>query len=166
MKKLLVLSVLFVAFQGYSQTKSLVLEFAFYFNQKVLDGSSVKCSIITGNDTIDCPIKHNKISLPQINSKCTLLFKFKKKVYQIENVDLSKVHENMNMLLGSERNTHNFKLLSSDFPNFYRLDRTLIGVEIEHLELAKEVWFVCFNSVARNDKNMEVGNYSKSKIIK
>lgn len=165
MKNSLVLLVLLVAFQANAQTKSVVLEFAFYFHQKVLDGRSVTCSVIVENDTIDCPIKYGKITLPQIDATCTLLFSFKKNVYEIQNVDLSKVHEGMNMLIGVEKNTHNFKLLSTDFPTFYRLDRTFIGVDIEHLEWAKEVWFVCFNSVARNDGKMRVGNYSKSRII-
>ncbi|MDI1257195.1 MAG: hypothetical protein PSV16_13965 [Flavobacterium sp.] len=166
MKKLLSLLFL-ITLSAQAQKKPLVLEFGFYLNQTIVSNRSVKCSIIIENDTIDCPIKSDKIYLPQIDSKGTLFFKFKKKIYKIEEVDFSKVHENMVMLIGSEKNTENFKLLSSDFPDRYRIDRTLIGVKIENLELAKEVWFVCFNAVyPEGDKKITVGSYSKSTIVK
>jgi len=153
-----------VSLNFYGQNNNALHEFQFYHNGYIENKKAIQIALIIGLDTIDCGISEGQIVLPKSNLKGSILMRFKKKSYQIDDVDFSKIDVGSLMIFGVEKNMKNFALVTEEFPNLYHVKNTLSLLEIENIEQVKEICFVSFPSKLQNGKNMTVKNYNKTSI--
>ena len=164
--KFVTIFVILISINFYSQEDLSSNEFTFYRNGNLEQKKIIKFSIIIENDTLECPIQDNKITLPKTNLKCSVLVDFKKKKYRIDDVDLSKISKESIVLFGIEKNLKNFDRVPSKLQNQYKIKDIFNIITIENYEKAKEICFISFYILKKDVKIITIESYSKTVITK
>ena len=108
----------------------------------------------------------SRISVPKLNGEYSVILTFKKESYVVDNVDFSKIRFDCKFTFGTEKNIKNFKPLLLEVPNIYGLERTMIFVKIENIDIAKKINFVTFTTLFMKDKKSDtLEAYSQYNLI-
>lgn len=157
----------FVTICSFAQTSSRAFDFEFYKNGEFVTPKKLKVQIVKNSDTLDCEIFDKKIIIPQIKDSCTVLIKLKNKIRKIDNVNFSKLDPACKIVLGIENQINNFKPLEAHFENIYSIKNTMHIVNIQDLDLAKEVYFIVFTTTETAKNNSKkVKNYTQYFLVK
>ena len=165
MRKNFTFFLLLTSIFGYSQDNGTV-QFEFYKNGKSIDLKNVRVKLVQNVDTVACQIIGRRISVPKLNGEYSVILTFKKESYVVDNVDFSKIRFDCKFTFGTEKNIKNFKPLLLEVPNIYGLERTMIFVKIENIDIAKKINFVTFTTLFMKDKKSDtLEAYSQYNLI-
>jgi len=158
----------FTTISSFAQTNGHYYDFEFYKNGSFYNTKKLKVQLVKDLDTIACEVAKDKLLLPDISGNYTVVVNIKKDKYIIANVDFSKLYRSSTIVFGIENDfSHFLSPESRQYPTIYTLPKTLIPLQIEHLEEAKAVHFVIFTSEKQDGKMFkEVSSYSRYTLVK
>lgn len=165
--KFLTAILFFVFSYSNAQNETITHEFKFYKKGEFLKSDDLQVYAINGIDTIKLNVALDKIKIPKINFQISILVVKGKKKYLIEDVDLSKIDDDSNVLFGIENNFKNLIKVSDEYPSVRKLKNNLFLLNVENLEQAKEICFIIFTSSSEpNDNRRTSKSYSKMAVSK
>lgn len=165
MKTAFTLFLVLISLSTYAQYDNTV-QFEFYKNGKFIDLKKVSVKLVQNLDTVACQIIGRRISVPKLNGEYSVILTFKKESYVVDNVDFSKIRFDCKFTFATEKNIKNFKPLLLEVPNIYGLERTMIFVKIENIDIAKKINFVTFTTLFMKDKKSDtLEAYSQYNLI-
>lgn len=166
MKTLLLLFLSFTLFSS-AQSNTNSYEFKFYRNGSFPKTKKLKVYAISENDTILCAITDDRIALPKLSTVGSILINFRKKSYQVDDIDFSKLSDKGSLFVGIENNMNNFtQPLPNKQPNFYFLKNYSVLLQLENYESIKKICFLSFSTIiSHEEEKLKMAQISKYTIL-
>lgn len=166
MKTLLLLFLSFTLLSS-AQTDTYSYEFKFYKNGSFPKTKKLKVYAISGNDTIQCVIKEDKISIPKLSNVGSMLINFRNKTYQIDDIDFSKLDDKGSLFIGIENNMNNFtQPLPNKGSEFYMLKNYSVILRLKDYNSIKKICFLNFSFMLNIEGDRaSISNYPRHTIL-
>jgi len=168
MNRLINFVLIIVTISSFAQTKDYYYDFEFYKNGDFCNPKRLKVQLVKESDTIDCPIKDEKLLLPDIFETFQLVVTFKKEKYVVEKINLSKLMRSNKIIIGIENNFSHFtKIDPITYPDLYQIPNSLVTISLKGLEQAKEVcFFVLYTELPDGKKFKKVSSLTFYSLMK